>query len=45
MNPSKNRNKLRDIENKLVVATGQGDGVGQTESLGLVDANYCIWRG
>ena len=24
---------------------GEGEGVGWTVSLGLVDANYCIWSG
>ena len=37
-----NRNRLTDIENRLVVAKGDGEGVGWTESLGLVDANYYI---
>ena len=27
------------------VAKGEGEGVGWTGSLGLVDANYCIWSG
>ena len=35
-----NRNKLIDIENRLVVA--KGEGVGWMGSLGLVDANYYI---
>ena len=35
-----NRNRLSDIENRLVV--GEGEGVGQTGSLGLADANYYI---
>ena len=38
-----NRNKLMDMENRVVVTKGEGEGVGWTESLGLVDANYCIW--
>ena len=32
-----------DMEKRLVVAKGKGKGVGCTESLGLVDANYSIW--
>ena len=34
--------KLLDLENKLVVAKGEGEreGVGWTGSLGLIDANY-----
>ena len=31
-----------DLENRLVVAKGEREGVGWTESLGLVDANYYI---
>ena len=34
--------KLMDLENRCVVAKGEGEGVGQTGSLGLIDANYCI---
>ena len=30
---------------RLVVAKGEGEGVGWTGSVGLVDANYCIWNG
>ena len=37
------RNKLMDVENRPVVAKEEGEGVGWTGSLGLVDANYCIW--
>ena len=37
--------KLMDLENRLVVAKGEGKEVGWTGSLGLVDANYCIWSG
>ena len=32
-------NGLTDRENRLVVAKGEGEGVGWTGSLGLVDAN------
>ena len=31
-----------DVENRLVVAQGEGEGVGGTGSLGSVDANYYI---
>ena len=34
--------KLMDMENRLVVAKGDGEGVRCTGSLGLVDANCCI---
>ena len=33
--------KLMDLENGLVVAEGEG----WTGSLGLTDANYCMWSG
>ena len=36
--------KIMDLENRLVVAM-ERDGVGWLESLGLVDANYCLWNG
>ena len=32
--------KLMDLENRLVVAKGEAEGVGWTGSLGLIDANY-----
>ena len=41
-NPSTEK-KIMDLENKLVVA--QGEGVGWTGSLGLIDADYCFWNG
>ena len=37
--------KIMDMENRLVVARGKGEGVGQTRNLGLIDANYCLWNG
>ena len=37
------KKKLMELENRLVVAKEEGEGVGWTESLWLVDANYCIW--
>ena len=37
--------KLMDLENRLVVAKGEGKGVGWTGSLGLIDANDCLWNG
>ena len=37
--------KLMDVENRLVVAKREGEEVGGTGSLGLGDANYCIWNG
>ena len=37
--------KLMDMENRHVVAKGEREGVGWTENLGLIDANYCFWNG
>ena len=32
-----------DMENRPVVAKREGEGIGWTRSLGLVDTSYCIW--
>ena len=37
--------KIMDLENRLVVAKGEGQGVGWTGNLGLIDVNYCLWNG
>ena len=39
--------KLMDLENRLVVAKGEGEGEGVrlTGNLGLTDTNYCLWNG
>mgnify|MGYP003540877436 CR=1 FL=1 len=37
--------KIMDLENRLVVAKREGEQVGQVKSLGLIDANYCLWNG
>ena len=37
--------KLMDLENRLVVAKGQGEGGRWIENLGLIDANYWLWNG
>ena len=34
--------KLMDLENRLVVAKGEGGRVGGTGNLGLIGANYCF---
>lgn len=34
-----------NLENRLVVAKGEGQGVGWTGNLGLIDANYCLGSG
>ena len=45
MNPS-TENKIMDLENRLVVAKGEGEGVGWIRSLGLlINADYCLWNG
>ena len=40
-----NRNRLTDVENRLVVASGRMGEGGLTGSLELADANYYIWTG
>ena len=37
--------KFMDMENSLVVAKREGEGVGRTGNLGLIDGNYCLWNG
>ena len=37
--------KLMDMDKRLVVAKGEGEGMGWRENLGLIDANYCLWNG
>ena len=37
--------KIMDLENRLVVAKAEGEGVGWLRSLGLIDANYCSQNG
>ena len=39
------KKKLTNLENRLVVAEGEGEGVGWTRNLGLIDANYCLRNG
>ena len=39
------RKKIMDMENRLVVAKWEGEGVRWSGYLGLIDANYCIWNG
>ena len=38
--------KIMDLENRLVVAKGEGEGegVGWMGCLGLTDADYCLWK-
>ena len=37
--------KIMDLENRLVVAKVEGDGVGWIGSLELTHADYCPWNG
>ena len=37
--------KIMDLENRLVLAKGEGEGRGWTGSLSLIDANDCLWNG
>ena len=37
--------KFMDLKNILVFAKVEGEGVGWTGSLGLIDANDCAWNG
>ena len=37
--------KIMELENRLVVAKGEGKEMGLIGSLGLMDANYCFWNG
>ena len=37
--------KLVDLENRLVVAKWEVEGVGWTGSLWLINANCCLWNG
>ena len=36
--------KIMDLENRLVVAKGEGKELGWIGSLGLIEANYCFWN-
>ena len=37
--------KIMDLEKRLAVAKGEGEGAGWMGSLGLIDADYCLWNG
>ena len=37
------KKKFMDMENRLVVAKGEEEGMRWTGSFGLVDANNCLW--
>ena len=37
--------KIMDLQNRLVVAKREGEGVGWIGTLGLIDVDYCLWDG
>ena len=37
--------KIMDLENRLVVAKGEGEEGGGMGNLGLIAADYCLWNG
>ena len=37
--------KIMDMETRLVVAKGEGEGVGWMGNLGFIDANCCLCNG
>ena len=37
--------KIMDLENRFVVSKGEGEEVGWIGTLGLIDADYCLWNG
>uniref|UniRef100_A0A8W4F6L8 Uncharacterized protein n=1 Tax=Sus scrofa TaxID=9823 RepID=A0A8W4F6L8_PIG len=39
---SRFKKELMDLENRLVATKGEGEGVGWTRNLELIDANYCL---
>jgi len=39
------KKKIMDLENSLVTAREEREGLGWIRSLGLMDANYCSWNG
>ena len=41
----KHRKETHELGEQTCGCQGGGEGVGWTGSLGLIDANYCIWSG
>ena len=37
--------KIMDLEIRLVVAKGEGEGVEWLGNLALIGTNYCLWNG
>ena len=44
MNPSSAK-EIMNLENRLVVAKEEGEGVGWMRFLELIHADYCLWNG
>ena len=45
MNLSTEKKQIHGLGEQACGCGGGGEGVGWTGSLGLVDANHCIWSG
>ena len=41
----KDEKKIMDLENRLVTAKEEWEGMGWLGSLELIDADYCLWNG
>jgi len=39
------KKRIMDLENRLVVAKGEREGVGWMGCLELIDTDYCLWNG
>ena len=39
------RKETHGLGEKTCGCQGEGEGVGWTGNLGLIDANYCLWNG
>ena len=37
--------KIMDLEKRLMVAKGEGEGAEWIGNVQLIDANYCLWNG
>ena len=44
MNLSREK-KIADLESRLEITKGKGEGMGWTGNLGLIDANCFLWNG
>ena len=43
LSPGKKPSQTWKADSQVAKGEGEGEGVGWTENLGLLDANYCIW--